>query len=204
MSKYSEVLKEYIERSKLSLSEIETELRKKGYNKNKSYLSNLQNGKVEPPSSAVNFALSEVIGADPIRLVTIPLIESMNEKNSEVNQSSFITYLVNLFFSMYATLVDLNKESFYEYVVTYFDDKIEREDFINSLSFDVMKGILKDIPQEEILKILIPQVNIAQISNENATQLESNTSELYVSSEEEEYLIECLEVYRKLKLKPNK
>ncbi|WP_180271348.1 helix-turn-helix transcriptional regulator [Fredinandcohnia onubensis] len=194
MGKYSEILKEYIEQSNLSLSQIEKELRKKGFNKNKSYLSNLQNGKTDPPSPEVSIALAEIIGGDSVRLILTPLIESFRQ-NETMDQESFFNVVSNLIFGLISTMVDIYKEEFYEYI-KHFDDSID-ENFLQFLSYERMRNIYNEIPQEEIIKMFLPiDVEKKQINNESV-QLT-----LTVSNDEELYLYECLKVYRKLQLSP--
>jgi transcriptional regulator with XRE-family HTH domain len=206
MSKYSDILKDYIEKSNLSLSEIEKGLRKKGFNKNKSYLSNLQNGKVEPPSTDVNIAIAEIIGADPLRLILTPLIEHLKQnKESGVTANSFIKEVSNLMFSLISTLVDIYKEEFYEYAITLVDDEgLEedfKEDFKETLKVDInyenMRKVYDEIPEEEIIKMFLPlETDKIKIGGE------TEELQLEVTSDEEQYLIECLQIYRKLQLKP--
>lgn len=206
MSKYSEILKEYIEKSNLSLSEIEKGLRKKGFNKNKSYLSNLQNGKVEPPSTDVNIAIAEIIGADPLRLILTPLIEYLKQnKESAVTASSFIKEVSNLMFGLISTLVDIYKEEFYEYAIAWIDDEgIEeefKEEFKETLKVDInyenMRKVYDEMPEEEIIKMFLPlETDKIKIGSE------TEELQLAVTSDEEQYLIECLRIYRKMQLKP--
>jgi transcriptional regulator with XRE-family HTH domain len=206
MGRYAEILKEYIEQSKLSLSEIETELRKKGFNKNKSYLSNLQNGKVEPPSSEVNIALAEIIGADPIRLILTPLLESMKsmKQNEKTNEDLWIKVVTDIFIGVVCTMADVFKDEYYQFIIKYFDEYFDntpneedKEDFINFLGYEQMREVYDEIPEEELMKTVIPfQPEI----KEESTQSDEFTLE--VSSDEEQYLIECLNLYRKMQLKP--
>lgn len=198
MSKYSNIIKEYIQKSNLSLSEIETELRERGFNKNKSYLSNLQNGKVEPPSPNISIALAEIIGADPLRLILTPLLESMKQ-NKTTNVDTFIKDTSNLIFSFISTLADINNNELSQYVATHFDDTIDKEGYSNFLSYEVMRKALEEIPEEEIIQMFLPiQSNKKQLDNQ------SEELTLIVTSDEEQYLMECLKIYRKMQLKPNK
>ena len=191
MSTYSKILKEYIEKSKLSLSEIETELRRKGFNKNKSYISNLQNGKVEPPSPEVSLALAEITGGDAVRLASTPFLEAIIHENVSAQE------LIELFWSFLATFVDLNRDIFYEFAnyLNIFDEPIDRDEFVNFFDYDLIRHGLAQIPNEEIMQTLMPDTK----------QLEVGTSEVEfvkLTSDEEEYLMESLQVYRKMKLKP--
>ncbi|KUF27515.1 hypothetical protein AMR94_23200 [Bacillus sp. G3(2015)] len=196
MSRYSEILKEYIEKSNLSLSEIENELRKKGFNKNKSYLSNLQNGKVEAPSVEVNIALAETIGADPIRFVLTPLIEHIKQ-NKKTNENNIVEDFSNLIFSFISTIFDMYKDEFYHYVVTHFDETIE-VDSIHHFNYEDMKSMYeKEIPEEEFIQMFFP-FNPIQINIDG----EAEDFQSEVTSDEEQYLLECLKLYRKMQLKP--
>ena len=206
MSKYSEILKEYIEKSNLSLSEIEKGLRKKGFNKNKSYLSNLQNGKVEPPSTDVNIAIAEIIGADPLRLILTPLIEYLKQnKETGETASSFIKEVTNLMFGLISTLVDIYKEEFYEYAIAFIDDEGIEEDIIENvkealkvdINYENMRKVYDEIPEEEIITMFLPlETDKIKIGSE------TEDLQLEVTSDEEQYLIECLRIYRKMQLKP--
>ncbi|MCM3118803.1 hypothetical protein M3610_26855 [Neobacillus sp. MER 74] len=207
MARYSGILKEYIEKSKLSLSQIETELRKKGFNKNKSYLSNLQNGKVEPPSSEVNIALAEIIGADPIRLILTPLLESMKSmmRNEKTNEETWIEVFTDLVIGVMCTMADVFKDEYYQYIIKYFDEYLgdtfnmeAKENLINFLSYEQMREVYDEIPKEELMKSFIPFE--PQTNNENS-QLDE--LDIVLSSDEEQFILECLNIYRKMHLKPD-
>ncbi|WP_144496939.1 helix-turn-helix domain-containing protein [Bacillus toyonensis] len=195
MSRYSEILKEYIEKSNLSLSEIENELRKKGFNKNKSYLSNLQNGKVEAPSVEVNIALAETIGADPIRFVLTPLIGHIKQ-NKKTNENNIVKDYSNMMFSFISTIFDMYKDEFYHYVVTNFDETIEL-DLIHRFNYEDMKSMFeKEITEEEFIQMVFP------FDLQKKTDGETEESLVEITSDEEQYLLECLKLYRKMQLKP--
>jgi len=198
MSKYSDIIKEYIQKSHLSLSEIEKELRKRGFNKNKSYLSNLQNGKVEPPSPNISIALAEIVDVDPVRLILTPLLESM-KKSKPTNDNNFIKDVPKVLFSCIATLADIYKEEFSQYMVDYFDDTFDKEELINFLNYEVMRKNYDELPEEEIMQMFLP-------IESNTKQLDNQSEELsiIVTSDEEQYVMECLKIYRKMRLKPNK
>ncbi|MFB0841844.1 LexA family protein [Paenibacillus oleatilyticus] len=73
---YHELLRGYIEKSGLSLSEISEALQQHGYKVSKGYISQLQNGKTENPATAeLNRALAIVTGGDVDNLLTAALIE---------------------------------------------------------------------------------------------------------------------------------
>ncbi|MDF9412956.1 XRE family transcriptional regulator [Brevibacillus laterosporus] len=66
--KYANILREYIEGSCLSLSQICNQLQEYGFKTNKGYLSKLQNGKIPPAGDKLNDAISKIIGIDGIKL----------------------------------------------------------------------------------------------------------------------------------------
>ncbi|WP_342556645.1 XRE family transcriptional regulator [Lysinibacillus sp. FSL P4-0201] len=66
--KYSDILRKSIIESDLSLAQITRRLEKKGVNIDKSYLSKLQNGKINPAGERINDAISEVLGIDKLEL----------------------------------------------------------------------------------------------------------------------------------------
>ncbi|MEK5299801.1 helix-turn-helix transcriptional regulator [Bacillus sp. FSL R10-2201] len=196
MSRYSEILKEYIEKSNLSLSEIENELRKKGFNKNKSYLSNLQNGKVEAPSVEVNIALAKTIGADPIRFVLTPLIEHIKQ-NKNINENDLVKDVSNLTFGFISTIFDMYKDELYPYFVTYFDETIE-EDLSHCFNYENMRSIFeKEVTEEIFIQTFLPFDPVQRKIDSEAEEFQ-----LGMTSDEEQYLLECLKLYRKMQLKP--
>ncbi|MEK3987427.1 hypothetical protein MHB77_29280 [Paenibacillus sp. FSL K6-3166] len=72
---YAELLKNFINRSKLTLDDISLELEKRGLSASKQYLSRLQNGKNPPASDALNRALAEITGGDVDSLLLAGHIE---------------------------------------------------------------------------------------------------------------------------------
>ncbi|AYK05296.1 MULTISPECIES: hypothetical protein [Brevibacillus] len=66
--KYSDILRQCIENSCLSLSQICNQLQKYGFKTNKGYLSKLQNGRIPPAGDELNDAISKVIGINAIKL----------------------------------------------------------------------------------------------------------------------------------------
>jgi SOS regulatory protein LexA len=73
---YYDLLKEYIARSGLTLSEISERLEEHGYKVSKGYISQLQNGKTENPATPeLNRALALVTGGDVEKLLTAALLE---------------------------------------------------------------------------------------------------------------------------------
>lgn len=74
---YYELLRSYIKKSGLSLSEISEKLEPHGYKVSKGYISQLQNGKTENPATEkLNRALAAVTGGDVEQLLTAALIEN--------------------------------------------------------------------------------------------------------------------------------
>lgn len=75
--KYSDLVKEYIRKSGMSLSEIVSKIEKEhGVKIDRTYLSRLQNGKTnQPASDEVNRALALVTGGDVEELLMAALIE---------------------------------------------------------------------------------------------------------------------------------
>ncbi|MBP1309128.1 transcriptional regulator with XRE-family HTH domain [Paenibacillus sp. 1182] len=74
---YSRMLKSAIKRSGMSLTEIEVALRKLDVKTNRSYLSKLQNGNIEPAGDKINIAISSVLHIDPIEFRTLAYLEKI-------------------------------------------------------------------------------------------------------------------------------
>lgn len=88
---YYDLLKSYIQRSGLSLSEISNALKEFDYQVSKGYISQLQNGKTDAPATAeLNRALAKVTGGDIEELLTAALIEKappeIREKFEKLNK----------------------------------------------------------------------------------------------------------------------
>lgn len=226
---YSLLLKEYVKISGMSLSEIEAEMRKRGFKRNKAYLSNLQNGKVSPPPFEETRELCNVIGGDPIRLGLTGVL-------MEISAPEFFISITETITTMIATLLDINKaglkkelakfyinhfpfdevEGFKQLEETKDKDEIEKikEDII--LHFDLEQyfdfNTVKHELDEQInqypwhdmfitgLKEAI--INKKEDSIEDVVELVDFQINHGISFEESEYLKECLNVYRKLNLKP--
>ncbi|MBT2601246.1 MULTISPECIES: LexA family transcriptional regulator [unclassified Oceanobacillus] len=73
--KYSNILKEYIQKSGLRLDDISRKLEGKGLTASREYLSRLQNGKTKPASTELNKALSEITGGDSEKLTLAAYLE---------------------------------------------------------------------------------------------------------------------------------
>lgn len=65
---YAELLKSYIEQSKMTLDEISKKISELGLTASKQYLSKLQNGKTPPASEKLNNALAEILDGDAMML----------------------------------------------------------------------------------------------------------------------------------------
>jgi hypothetical protein len=199
---YSTLLKEYISDSRLSLSEIENEMRKRGLNKNKAYISNLQNGKIGPPPFEVTHALCNIIGGDPVRLAFTGVI-------MEISQQEFVPMIENTITTMLAVLLDINKKELSKVVSKSFTDAgfaMTIEDGLEVLEYDNIKSIL-----DEVLRKILP--NSKELIGEGISAATSEVEEILgfrtssgnaksLTLEEIGYLNECLMIYRKLKLKP--
>jgi transcriptional regulator with XRE-family HTH domain len=76
---YASLLRDYITKSGLSLSQIASELNKKGFSTDKGYISKLQNAKNPPAGEPMNKALAEITGGDPDRLLWYAYVEKAPE-----------------------------------------------------------------------------------------------------------------------------
>ena len=225
---YSLLLKEYVRNSGMSLSEIEAEMRKRGFKRNKAYLSNLQNGKVSPPSFDETCELCDVIGGDSIRLGLTGVL-------MEISAPEFFTSIKDTITTMIATLLDINKASLKKELVKFYIDhfpfdevkgfkelegdkdeiKKIKESFILSinleehfLDFNTVKHELNDlINKYPWYEMFITSLKEA-LNNEKEDSIEDIVESVDfqinhgISIEEAKYLKECLNVYRKLNLKP--
>ncbi|WP_379136068.1 hypothetical protein [Paenibacillus sp. sgz500958] len=91
---YAELLKSFINRSKLTLDDISLELEKRGLSASKQYLSRLQNGKNPPASDALNRALAEITGGEIESLLLAGHIEKApDEIKSILTEASNSGYL---------------------------------------------------------------------------------------------------------------
>jgi hypothetical protein len=229
---YSLLLKEYVRNSGMSLSEIEAEMRKRGFKRNKAYLSNLQNGKVSPPPFEETRELCNVIGGDSIRLGLTGVL-------MEISAPEFFISMTDTITTMIATLLDMNKVALKKELVKFYindfpfdevegfkelleeikdNDEIEKikEDIILAndleqyLNFNAVKHVLDEeinkYPWREMLITALREaiINKREDSIENVVELIDFQFNHGISLKEAEYLKECLNVYRKLNLKPCK
>lgn len=208
---YSLLLKEYISQSRLSLSEIENEMRKRDLKKNKVYLSNLQNGKLPPPPYVVTKALCDIVGGDPVRLGLTGTIMEIYQQGffsfMDNAQEQFPHIITDTVTTMIAVLFETNKEQLsigIKDVFTELGYEISKEDCLDIFSFDSIKDIaeesIKTLPIREIMANFIKDVLNDNVLETNVDHLSDEDAPL--STDEAEYLKECLSVYRKLKLKP--
>ncbi|MBD3843907.1 MAG: hypothetical protein IE909_18925 [Campylobacterales bacterium] len=202
---YSLILKEYISNSRMSLTEIENEMRKRGFNKNKAYLSNLQNGKMDPPPFDVTHVLCDVIGGDPVRLALTGVL-------MEISEQEFFPFMTDTIATMLATLLDINKDKWSVLVSDFFSSEVSevsKEEVMELFNYDTLKNIideaLKEIPYKTIFESAIDmEMNGDRISTKILMDTLGTQSEVMddLTKDEDEYLKECLAVYRKMKLRP--
>jgi transcriptional regulator with XRE-family HTH domain len=215
---YSLLLKQYISESKISLSELETEMRKRGFKRNKAYLSSLQNGKMPVPSFEETQALCEILGGDPTRLAStgiLPLVGNL----IELSEEDYFRSLASTIITMLATLVDINKEKIDKELKMYLEKNKEKFGFTQNPSSDDNEFL-----EFENIKLFLETTNsqtdwegilINEIKEDFEEEVSMDTSERFMgyikdfqnsqeenlSPDEVNYLIECLGVYRKLNLK---
>ncbi|WP_315794196.1 hypothetical protein [Paenibacillus sp. BIC5C1] len=100
MLSYGELLRQYIDNSELSLSQIESKLREKGLATNKAYISKLQNGKLPPAGDEINKALAEVLNGDEEELIL----------SSYAERAPFLKSIIDKLFESFTTMLLSNKE----------------------------------------------------------------------------------------------
>lgn len=210
---YSFLLKEYISQSRLSLSEIENELRKRDFKKNKVYLSNLQNGKLPPPPYVVSKAICDIVGGDPIRLGLTGTIMEICQQGlfsfMDTSQEEFTHVIIDTVTTMIAVLFDINKEQLSIRIKDIFTElgyEISKEDCLNIFAYNTIKDIAEEsIKTQPIKEIIVDFFN--EISSDNVLETfvdHPSDEDAPLTPDEAEYLKECLSIYRKLKLKPQK
>ncbi|MFD2442598.1 hypothetical protein ACFSO7_01110 [Bacillus sp. CGMCC 1.16607] len=200
-SLYASLLKEYISNSGLSLSEIEEKMRERGFNKNKAYLSHLQNGKKKSPSNDISIALAEITGGNPIRLITTALIEEI---------PSFETYsIIETISTFIATVLSINKEAFSKFFSQFLrdtvDESVTEEDILELSTYSDLKTIfdlvVKEYKQTQ-MRAIMDVIKLTSSEKSGGTNILHLLND--IKQDEEVYLIECLNVYRKLRLEPSK
>lgn len=178
---YSLLLKEYITQSGLSLTEIENKMRKRGLNKNKAYLSSLQNGKMPAPPLNVTQALCDITGGDPLRLSLTGVLMEISEQdffliNKDTNRLTTIDAIKEIIVTTIATLTDINK---YKLSRLFSDSFIKNgielteEDALEALSYNDAKEVLNQIMADFTLSKIIKE---GTKSLEEAAEIVQNTA----------------------------
>lgn len=225
---YSLLLKEYIAQSGLSLTEIENNMRKRGLNKNKAYLSSLQNGKMPPPPLNVTQALCDITGGDPLRLSLTGVLMEISEQdffliNKDINKLTPIDAIKEIIVTTIATLTDINKYKLSQQFRDFFNDNglvFTEEEVLEVLTYkdtkEILDQVLEMIPLNEFNEAFKKGVNASSpeeakeimievtrnIDFKKKSKLEANYIDGEITDEEFDYLMHCLVVYRKLNLKP--
>ncbi|MCM3274211.1 helix-turn-helix domain-containing protein [Paenibacillus elgii] len=209
MRSYKDLLKEYIESSGLSLSQIEQKLREKGLSTNKTYISKLQNGKLPPAGDEINRALADVLGGDAEELVLIAYAEKAPVLYDliDVLSSTFMTLIINnkdMVIEMMGHFIDTSmfeQQNIENFLIAYassmgIKDKIEMISYVS----DSLKGqSLKDFAQldQGVLRIDALNLITQDLQKSNSPELSVNNN---LTEDEQIFLNEQLELYRKLKL----
>ncbi|QOS98147.1 helix-turn-helix domain-containing protein [Brevibacterium sp. JNUCC-42] len=104
--RYSDLLREYIEKSNLSLTQISDSLRERGYSTHKGHISKLQNGKLPPASEELSRALAEITGGDPYALIIAAYEEKAPEEVKKIfNEIARASELTNNTIKCFVTLI---------------------------------------------------------------------------------------------------
>jgi transcriptional regulator with XRE-family HTH domain len=90
---YSELLQQYIDNSKLSLSELSARLTEKNIRADRSYISKLKNGNKPPASDEVTKALAEITGGDYKKLLVAAQMERLNPILEDLGEIGFNEFL---------------------------------------------------------------------------------------------------------------
>jgi len=123
--KYRELLKSYIDKSGLSLREIEESMREKGFSTNKAYISKLQNGVHPPAGEDITRGLAEVTGGDVDSLLLAGYIEKapdeikliLTEATNTGQLFSFFSFLI-LFIEKYRSTGTIDEDLIHKIEVT--------------------------------------------------------------------------------------
>jgi SOS-response transcriptional repressor LexA len=119
---YAELLSSYIEKSELSLGEVARRIKEqKGVKVDRSYISKLKNGDVNPPSDEISEALAAITGGDPVELIWAATVE----KSHPLIQQS----LAKIDVSHMKHIIELEKK----YPIPEHFDDIEADKFIESI-----------------------------------------------------------------------
>jgi transcriptional regulator with XRE-family HTH domain len=208
---YHELLKHYIEKSGLSLSEIEEKMREKGYSTNKAYISRLQNSKIPPAGDDINEALAEITGGDAEELIL----------QANIIRSPVLGNLINTITDSTISIIKNNKDILYyiakndpgadENFMNFFDTLFNNDGMIElaismtplkiklAMIFEVFQalanekmGVIKDDGSFVINNKLLTKV---EVSNEE-DKIDENLTE-----DEVQFLKKQLALYRDLNLK---
>lgn len=74
---YSQMIKQAVEKSGLSMAEISDKLKSAGHKIDRSYISKLSNNPKYPASDEVNTALADILGIDSLQLRTLAWLEKI-------------------------------------------------------------------------------------------------------------------------------
>ncbi|MCR8981600.1 hypothetical protein [Brevibacillus laterosporus] len=123
--RYSDLLRQYIEKSNLSLTQISDSLRERGYSTHKGHISKLQNGKLPPASEDLSRALAEITGGDPDALIIAAYEEKAPDEVKKIfNEMSRASELTNSTIKCFLTLITDNNGNLLDNI---------REDLIEEL-----------------------------------------------------------------------
>ncbi|WP_144028215.1 helix-turn-helix domain-containing protein [Paenibacillus ferrarius] len=234
MMKYTDLLKEAIEKSSFSLGQLAEILNEQGLSVDKSYLSKLQNGKVPPANEITNKALAKLLNINedkliisaffekaPIELIQrtnrigeihklLPLvresIDLLKEKKTVKNESSMMIDVL---------MYQLGLQSYMSLNLT--DDLIQLNELqralyseINSFVKDIIFPLFKLndydplLENSRFIRTATKEMQMLLISATGNTGGNKTTTFSDLSKDEKEFLEKQLTLYRELKLKPMK
>ncbi|OPH61796.1 hypothetical protein BC351_00720 [Paenibacillus ferrarius] len=232
--KYTDLLKEAIEKSSFSLGQLAEILNEQGLSVDKSYLSKLQNGKVPPANEITNKALAKLLNINedkliisaffekaPIELIQrtnrigeihklLPLvresIDLLKEKKTVKNESSMMIDVL---------MYQLGLQSYMSLNLT--DDLIQLNELqralyseINSFVKDIIFPLFKLndydplLENSRFIRTATKEMQMLLISATGNTGGNKTTTFSDLSKDEKEFLEKQLTLYRELKLKPMK
>ncbi|MEC0167419.1 hypothetical protein [Paenibacillus graminis] len=144
---YKDLLKSYIDKSTLSLSEIEKKMRDKGFSTNKAYISKLQNGVHPPAGEDITRALAEVTGGDVDALLLAGYIEKAPDEIKSILTEATNTGQLFAFFALLISYVEKYRSS--GVIDEELLQKIEvtNEVFANEYKYRLSTSFLKDFPE---------------------------------------------------------
>lgn len=91
--KYSDVLKNYLKKSGLTLDQISEKLKEYNLSATPHYLSRLQNGRVPPASDELNRALAEITEGELNKLVIAAQMDRLNPILDDLGEKGFNEFL---------------------------------------------------------------------------------------------------------------